>query len=80
MIVPLYSTIQRNVPRNVFFSTPPQTPKVVVATIIAETSITVPGIRYVVDQGVAKTLPVTGTSQGRYPFASASSCMPRRRL
>ena len=60
MVVPLDSPIQRNVPRNVFFSTPPQTRKVVVSTFIAETSITVPGIRSVVDLGVAKTLPVTG--------------------
>ena len=38
----------------VFQATPPGCRKVVLATNIAETSITIPGVKYVVDPGLVK--------------------------
>ncbi|KIX93426.1 uncharacterized protein Z520_10845 [Fonsecaea multimorphosa CBS 102226] len=54
LILPLYAALPSNVQQRVFQSTPKFTRKVILATNIAETSITVPGIRYVIDTGKAK--------------------------
>lgn len=54
LVVPLYAALGNKAVIQVFKPTPPSTRKVVVATNIAETSVTIPGIRFVVDCGLAK--------------------------
>ena len=51
-ILPLFSRLSRFQQERVFHSMPLR--KIVVATNIAETSLTIPGIRYVVDTGLAR--------------------------
>ena len=45
----LYAAQQTSVQQKVFFPTKPGSRKVILATNIAETSLTIPGIRYVID-------------------------------
>mmetsp|Transcript_29871 Transcript_29871/g.41032 ORF Transcript_29871/g.41032 Transcript_29871/m.41032 type:complete len:449 (+) Transcript_29871:274-1620(+) len=52
--LPLYSALPSHMQQAVFMPTPPNMRKVVVATNIAETSITIEGIRFVVDSGFVK--------------------------
>jgi ATP-dependent RNA helicase DHX37/DHR1 len=53
-VLPLYSVLPTQRQLEVFESPPPGTRLVVVATNIAETSLTIPGIKYVVDTGKVK--------------------------
>lgn len=53
-ILPLYSILPTEQQMRVFRPPPEGTRLVVVATNVAETSLTIPGIRYVVDCGRAK--------------------------
>ncbi|KAF4590141.1 putative ATP-dependent RNA helicase DHR1 [Pleurotus pulmonarius] len=53
-IVPLYSLLPSDKQMKVFETPPPNSRLVVVSTNVAETSLTIPGIRYVVDCGRAK--------------------------
>ncbi|CDO72409.1 hypothetical protein BN946_scf184977.g108 [Trametes cinnabarina] len=53
-IVPLYALLSSEKQMQVFKPPPPGMRLVVVATNVAETSLTIPGIRYVVDCGRAK--------------------------
>ncbi|XP_055839542.1 probable ATP-dependent RNA helicase DHX35 isoform X2 [Episyrphus balteatus] len=53
-ILPMYGTLPNNDQLKVFFNPPKFTRKVVIATNIAETSITIPGIVYVIDCGFVK--------------------------
>ncbi|WP_338036799.1 ATP-dependent RNA helicase HrpA [Nocardioides ferulae] len=53
-VVPLYSRLSAAEQHRVFSSHPATVRRVVLATNVAETSLTVPGIRYVVDSGVAR--------------------------
>uniref|UniRef100_A0A914YZZ2 RNA helicase n=1 Tax=Panagrolaimus superbus TaxID=310955 RepID=A0A914YZZ2_9BILA len=53
-IVPLYGGLSQKEQLRAFDSTPFGTRKVVVATNIAETSVTIPGISYVIDCGFVK--------------------------
>jgi ATP-dependent helicase HrpA len=53
-VVPLFSRLSAAEQHRVFSSHPATTRRVVLATNVAETSLTVPGIRYVVDTGVAR--------------------------
>jgi ATP-dependent helicase HrpA len=53
-VVPLYSRLSAAEQHRVFSSHPSTVRRVVLATNVAETSLTVPGIRYVVDSGVAR--------------------------
>ena len=58
-VVPLYSLLSPE-KQMLVFAPPPQGARlVVVATNVAETSITIPGIRYVVDCGRAKEVSLT---------------------
>ena len=52
VILPLFGRLQSGDQRRIFQRH--HQPKIVVATNVAETSITVPGIRYVVDSGLAR--------------------------
>jgi ATP-dependent helicase HrpA len=52
VVAPLFSRLSRAEQQLVFRQTPRR--KIVIATNIAETSLTIPGIRYVVDTGLAR--------------------------
>ncbi|CAH2222948.1 ATP-dependent RNA helicase DHX33 [Pelobates cultripes] len=54
MVMPLYASLPHSQQLRVFQSTPKGHRKVILSTNIAETSITIPGIKYVVDTGVVK--------------------------
>jgi len=53
-VLPLYSRLPAEKQDRVFSSSPRGAPRIVLATNVAETSVTVPGIRYVVDTGSAR--------------------------
>ena len=53
-VMPLYSTLQQHRQNAVFDPAPPDTRKVICSTNIAETSVTIDGIVYVVDPGFSK--------------------------
>ena len=52
----LHGKLQAEEQKNVFLPTPPGTRKIVFATNSAETSITIPGIRFVIDTGLSKEM------------------------
>lgn len=54
LVLPLYAALPSNMQQRVFQSTPKFTRKIILATNIAETSITVPGVRHVIDCGKSK--------------------------
>ncbi|EJD50794.1 P-loop containing nucleoside triphosphate hydrolase protein [Auricularia subglabra TFB-10046 SS5] len=54
LICPMYASLPAAQQSKVFMKTPPNTRKCVLATNIAETSITIPGVRYVIDTGLCK--------------------------
>lgn len=54
IVVKLYAALGGEAIRNCFLTTPPGCRKIVLATNIAETSITISGIKYVIDCGLAK--------------------------
>jgi len=54
MILPLYSTLPMQQQRKVFPPAPEGTRKIIVSTNIAETSVTIDGVVYVVDPGLYK--------------------------
>lgn len=61
--VPIYSSLPSEQQMNVFKPAPSGFRKVILATNIAETSVTIPGIKYVIDPGLVKARsynPVTG--------------------
>ncbi|XP_071928311.1 pre-mRNA-splicing factor ATP-dependent RNA helicase DEAH10-like isoform X2 [Coffea arabica] len=51
---PIFSSLPSEKQMKVFMPAPPGFRKVILATNIAETSVTIPGIRYVIDPGVVK--------------------------
>jgi HrpA-like RNA helicase len=55
LVLPLYSALGPREQEKIFRETPKGTRKFVLTTIIAETSLTIPGIKYVVDSGLQKT-------------------------
>lgn len=54
LICPLYARLTPAEQDKAFKSAPPSTRKVILATNVAETSITISGIRFVIDTGMAK--------------------------
>lgn len=54
LIAPLYAKLSPQEQAKAFVITPPNTRKVILATNVAETSVTIPGVKYVVDTGMAK--------------------------
>lgn len=65
-VLPLYAMMSPEEQSRIFAHTPDNTRVIIVATNVAETSITIPGIRYVVDCGKHKERvydPVSGISK-----------------
>ncbi|KAF9281313.1 hypothetical protein BGZ68_006724 [Mortierella alpina] len=63
MVCPIYSSLPSDMQGKIFEPTPEGSRKVVLATNIAETSITIDGVKYVIDTGFSKMLsynPKTG--------------------
>ncbi|MCJ1418590.1 putative ATP-dependent RNA helicase dhr2 [Xylographa parallela] len=54
LILPLFAALPPAAQQLVFHPTPPKTRKVILATNIAETSVTVAGVRFVIDSGKSK--------------------------
>lgn len=54
IILPMYSSLPQEYQERVFLPTPEGKRKVVIATNIAEASITIDGIYYVIDPGFSK--------------------------
>ncbi|KAG7665657.1 prh1 [[Candida] subhashii] len=52
--LPLYAALSPSQQSKIFEKLPPRRRKVILATNIAETSITVPGVKYVIDSGLRK--------------------------
>ncbi len=78
-ILPLFGRLSSVEQQRVFGRT--VTKKIVVATNVAETSITIPGIRYVIDTGLARISEYNpGTRTGRLPVKgiSKSSAIQRK--
>jgi len=55
LCLPLFAALPQTAQQLVFSPPPPKTRKVILATNIAETSVTVPGVRFVIDSGKHKT-------------------------
>jgi len=53
-VLPLFAALPLSAQQDVFLPPPHYTRKVILSTNIAETSITVPGVRYVIDSGKSK--------------------------
>ncbi|OAX79092.1 hypothetical protein ACJ72_06592 [Emergomyces africanus] len=53
-VLPLFAALPQAAQQRVFMPAPPRTRKIILSTNIAETSVTVSGVRYVVDCGKAK--------------------------
>ena len=54
LVLPLYAGLPMETQRKIFNPVPPNHRKVIVATNVAETSLTIPGIVFVVDCGFEK--------------------------
>jgi RNA helicase HrpA len=80
-ILPLYSRLSKEEQEQVFIPTPPGKIKIIVATNIAETSVTIDGITSVIDSGLAKLNyynPRTYTSSLVEGPISKASCNQRK--
>ena len=54
LVLPLFAALSQAAQQRVFQPAPRFTRKIIIATNIAETSVTVPGVRFVIDSGKAK--------------------------
>ena len=54
IILPVYSALPSDLQSRIFDPAPPGSRKVIIATNIAETSLTIDGIYYVIDPGFVK--------------------------
>ncbi|GAA6059902.1 hypothetical protein JCM10212_005285 [Sporobolomyces blumeae] len=54
LVTPLYAKLPAAEQARAFAPTPPNTRKIILATNVAETSVTLPGVKFVVDCGLAK--------------------------
>lgn len=79
VVCPLYAALGPGAVGKVYAPTPPGCRKVVLATNIAETSITIPGIRYVIDCGLAKQRSGGGVSVDMLEVKPISKSAARQR-
>lgn len=80
VVYPMYAAMSQNNQMDAFVPAPPNTRKVILATNIAETSITIPGIKYVIDCGKAKVRaydPVTGIDTLKVTWISKAQAWQR---
>ncbi|KAG5458844.1 MAG: P-loop containing nucleoside triphosphate hydrolase protein, partial [Olpidium bornovanus] len=81
LVCPIFAALPTNQQAKVFEPAPPGTRKVILATNIAETSITISGVRYVVDTGVSKMraynpkLVLASIRLPRFPIISHAACV-----
>ena len=55
LLLPLYASLPPHEQNKVFIKAPTEiTRKIIISTNIAETSVTIPGVRFVVDSGLVK--------------------------
>ena len=54
LVLPLFAALSSAAQQRIFQPAPRNTRKIIIATNIAETSVTVPGVRFVIDSGKAK--------------------------
>ena len=54
LVLPLFAALPQAAQQRVFQPAPPKTRKIIISTNIAETSVTVSGVRFVIDSGKAK--------------------------
>ncbi|KDO26422.1 hypothetical protein SPRG_08225 [Saprolegnia parasitica CBS 223.65] len=79
-VLPLYSMLANDEQMKVFEAPPPKHRLIVVATNVAETSLTIPGVRYVVDAGRTKERVFdlkTGISEFQVQWISKASADQR---
>lgn len=79
-VFPLYSAMPYQKQNEVFQKSTPNSRKIILATNIAETSITIPGIKYVIDSGMVKLRthdPVTGIDALKVVRISKAQAMQR---
>lgn len=79
LLLPLFGRLPAADQRKIF--RPSNRRKIIVSTNVAETSVTVPGIRFVVDTGLARIArynPRTGTTSLKVSRISQASCEQRR--
>jgi len=79
-IIPLHSTLNSEEQQRVFRKPPPGYRKIIVATNIAESSITVPDVKYVIDFCLVKEVycdPTTGLEGLKTQWASQASGLQR---
>ena len=72
-VLPLYAMLPPHLQKRVFDPPPPGARAVVVATNVAETSLTIPGTRYVVDCGREKQRVFGGAEGSSAPDADAAA-------
>ena len=80
VICPIYANLPSEMQAKIFEPTPPGARKVVIATNIAETSLTIDGIKYVIDPGFCKQNsynPRTGMESLQVTPISKASAMQR---
>ncbi len=79
-VLPLYSRLSAAEQHRVFERRPSRTRRVVLATNVAETSLTVPGIHYVIDPGSARISRYSrGTKVQRLPIEPISQASANQR-
>lgn len=80
VVIPMYAAMSQNSQLDPFQLAPPMTRKVVLATNIAETSITIPHIKYVIDSGKVKVRtydPITGIDSLKVTWISKAQAWQR---
>ncbi|XP_062561030.1 ATP-dependent RNA helicase DHX33-like [Armigeres subalbatus] len=79
-VYPMYAAMSQHAQMDAFLPAPPNTRKVILATNIAETSLTITGIKHVIDCGKAKQRiydPVTGIDTLKVSWISKAQAWQR---